>query len=243
MVLLGVAGAFGVFGPEGAWLGILGSLTTAWVVWRHRWPSELPLRLRTFEAPQGPDERAVMVIFRDAGTLLGWDVGILWFERGGVGFVGRTVSFVLPRSLMERQPTPVIEAMIRVPRLVAKVGTTTVGFVPLARGLSADMTLARLDALPADSQTSETILPPETVHPDLLGRGLTARRRIPFLIGVLTAGAASLYLPAAWGFPSPGHLYGIVRALTMLLFVFMSIFGFAPLPSSVRERLPNEGRR
>ncbi len=242
MVALGFAGAFGFLEPNGGWLGVLGTLAVGWMVWRHRWPAAVPLRLKTFEAPQGPDERGVMVVFRQEGTLLGWDAGILWFERSGVGFVGQTVSFVLPRATMERQPTPPIEAIVRVPRLVAKVGETTVGFVPLAGSMSAQMTLARLDALPTDSRTSEMILPPVTLHPDLLQRGLAVRRRLPWIGGL----AFVLILLA----PAMNLVDRHPRGPLHLIFALMPLFGFvflmaqsAMLPRSIRERLPNEPRR
>lgn len=240
---LGAAGGFGLLGPTGPWLGLAASLVAAATVWRHRWPTELPLRLRPPERPQGPDERAVRVEFRHEGALLGWDVGILWFERGGVGFVGRTVSFVLPRAMMQAVAAPAtLQAALRAPQMTARVFETEVGIVPLARALNAHMTLARLDALP-DAVTSETILPPSSMHPDLLQRGLAVRRRLPMLMAVLGLGAVPIYLPAAFGFPEPGHVFGIIRAFMMLGYVLMGGFGFAPLPASVRDRLPKGPRR
>ena len=151
VVALGAAGAFGLLGVEGPWLGIVGSFAAGWTLWRHRWPGRPPVGLKPLEAPQGADERTVVVEFRHEGVLLGWDVGILWFERGGVGFVGRTVSFVLPRALMHTSPwSPFADTALRAPRFVAEVYGTALAFVPVARESHAHMTLARIDALPEE---------------------------------------------------------------------------------------------
>lgn len=238
LLIIGAAGVLGAFGPNGAYLGVLASLAALWTVFRHRWPTELPVRLRSLEAPQGPDERAVMVEIREGRLLLGWDVGILWFEKGGVGFAGRTVSFVIPRSTMEPTPAPTaLQAALRAPQMQAKVFDTTVGIVPLAPELRAEMTLARIEALP-DATTSETILPPTTMHPELLQRGLVVRRRVPILIAFVFFGQAIVFFPALLHtLPSGplGLLFALVNLLTVILLV---IFGGTLLPSSIRERLP-----
>jgi len=235
--LIAVLGTYGwVGGPVYCqWLTV-GAI--AWIVWRHRWPSELPIRLRSLESPQGPDERAVMVEIRQESVLLGWDVGILWFEKGGVGFVGRTVSFVVPRAIMHSSPGPaLLQSTFRAPQLTAKVFETTVGIVPLAPEMRAQMTLARIDALP-NSITSETILPPTELHPDLLQRGMEVRRRFPFLLLVTVPGITLCFNQGHHGPP----LFRIVTALAGVLvgFYFM-LFGVS-LPGEIRRRLPREGR-
>ena len=238
IVLLGTAGSFGLLGSQGPWLGFVGAVVAGWAVWRHRWPTELPPRLRPIEAPQGPDERAVTVEFRHDGALLGWDVGVLWFEKGGVGFLGRTVSFVVPRAILSPpDESPLLKTIFRAPQLTAKVFETTVGIVPLAPEMRAQMTLARIEALP-DAVTSETILPPGSMHPDLLRRGLAVRRRLPYLLTTAAFGAASLWLPPAVGASSPSHLFGMLRAVLLLALVLAPFLGCGLLPRSVRERLP-----
>lgn len=243
IVGLGAAGSFGLLGEHGPWLGIVGSLTSGWIVWRHRWPTELPMRLNPLESPRGADERAVIVEFRHDGALLGWDVGILWFEKGGIGFVGRTVSFVLPRAIMQGSPgPPAWQATLRAPQMTAKVFETTVGIVPLDRDLQAQMTLARIDALP-EAITSETILPPSSLHPDLVARGLAVQRRKPILYAFALTAGGCLYLPSAFDVPQSSPAYGMARAIAMLAFVGFSLLGAAPVPASVRARLPKEARR
>ncbi len=242
VVVLGGAGAFGLFGPQGPWLGAVASLVAGWTIWRHRWPTALPRRLRSLETPHGPDERAVRVEFRHDGDLLGWDVGILWFEKGGVGFVGRTVSFVLPRAIMHTDPwRPFADTALLAPRLVATVFDTTVGIVPLDRDLQAYTTLARIDALP-DAVTSETILPPSSMHPDLLQRALTVRRRVPFVLFLAVASFWMLVLPGTFGL----HVDAAARffsSLVEIVVVLFSMLGFMPLPASIRARLPREPRK
>ncbi|GEM_PF-6227071 len=243
VVALGVAGSFGFLGPDGPWLGIVAAFAAAGTIRRHRWPSEPPTRLRSQEVPHGPDEKAVMVEFRHDGALLGWDVGILWFEKGGFGFVGRTVSFVLPRAMLApAPPLPALQTLLRAPQLSARVFETTVGIVPLAPEFRAEMTLARIEALP-DAITSETILPPSSMHPELLQRGLAVRRRFPALCLILFVGLSCLYLPAGLGMPMPSPLFGLVRGGTMLILVVFSALGIVPLPRSVRERLPKSPRK
>ena len=241
-VALGTAGAFGLLG-QGVWLGLAGSLVAGWTVWRHRWPGRPPRRLTPREAPQGPDERTVIVEFRHEGALLGWDVGILWFERGGVGFAGQTVSFVLPRALMHTSPwRPFADTALHAPKLVAEVFGTSVAFIPLARSLNAETTIARIDALPHEI-TSETVLPPTSLHPDLLARGLAVQRRMPYLLTIILFGASGLYLPPVFDVPIPDRPYGTARAIVMLAFVLISFAGFAPIPSEIRDRLPQRPRR
>ena len=236
-VVLGIGGSFGILGPQGPWLGAAASLLAGWTVWRHRWPTASPRRSRPLEAPQGPDERAVRVEFRHDGDLLGWDVGILWFEKGGVGFVGRTVSFVLPRAMMANSPGPAAwNAALSAPQMTARVFETTVGIVPLDRDLQAYTTLARIDALP-DAVTSETILPPSSMHPDLLQQALTVRRRVPFVAFLAVASFAMLTIPNAFGIQAD-RAARLVSALIQLAVLLLSMLGLAPLPASIRAGLP-----
>ena len=242
--LLGSVGAFGLLGPSGHWIGVAGSLAASWTLWRHRWPLRAPRRLRPGESPHGPDERAAVVEFRDEGVLLGWDVGIVWFERGGVGFVGRTVSFVLPRALMQIVELPVtFQTAVRVPQLTARVFGTTLGILPLDRELNAASTIARIDALPHEV-TSETVLPPSSLHPDLLARGLAVRRRIPCLYALLLSGPGVLWFSALLGGSATGPGFALVRAcLNLLTLALLVVVSIVPLPSAVRDRLPGEPRR
>lgn len=231
---VGAVGAFGGLGPSGPYFAVLGSLASGWTVWRHRWPTELPMRLKASESPQGPDERAAMMEIRHEGDLLGWDVGILWFEKGGVGFVGRTVSFVIPRALMHMAPAPhTVQALLRAPQMTAKVFETTVGIVPLEGELRAQTTLARIDVLP-ETITSETILPPTTMHPDLLQRGLAVRRRVPILMALSGVVGVAGFMPSTFGIPT-----GKAHAFCIVVFVLMTLLG-SVLPASIRARLPKE---
>ena len=242
VVALGAAGAGGLLGAQGPWLGIAASVVALGTVWRHRWPTELPLRLRSLEAPRGPDERAVMVEFRHDGDLIGWDVGILWFEKGGVGFVGRTVSFVVPRTIMG--PTleaPLHWSLFRAPHLTAKVFETTLGIVPLGREMSAQTTLARIEALP-DAVTSETILPPSSMHPDLLQRGLTVRRRAPMLTALtMVVPVFPMLARYALAVP-PGFVRLLLTSGGLVALFLLPTLGLS-LPASIRSRLPKESRR
>ena len=240
----GTAGSFGAFGPNGQWFGLATALVALWTFGRHRWPKELPLRLRPSEKPRGPDERAVRVEFRHEEALLGWDVGIIWFEAGGAGFVGRTVSFVLPRGMMRNEPAlATLKSTIRAPQMTLKVFESTVGIVPLDRELGAHTTLARLDALPSDAPISETILPPSSMHPDLLARAIAVRRRMPALILVAVLALVGLWMPPAFGIPPPSPVLGLVRAFLLLFVVVSQMFSLPPLPSSIRARLPKEPHR
>ena len=238
---MGFAGAIGVFGEAGPWISAATSLFVGWTILRHRWPTALPPGLSAHERPQGPDERAVSVGFRVEGALLGWDVGILWFEKGGIGFVGRTVAFVLPRAMMAGVPEPSAwRSTLRAPQMVAKVFDTTLDIVPLAREINAQMTLARIEALP-DRITSETILPPTRLHPDLIARGQSVRDRLPILYGLfLTLGLTTLATQSSL---SPGGLgSNFAAAVGLLTCLAILAFGTVP-PASVRARLPSEPRR
>ncbi len=236
--LLSVAGFYGVVDSAYEYLSLLPILAAAWAIWRHRWPTELPVRLRSLERPQGPDERAVMVEIREDTTLLGWDVGILWFEKGGVGFVGRTVSFVIPRAIMHAIPlSEFVRATFRAPQLAAKVFDTTVGIVPLAPEMRAQMTLARIEALP-NAVTSETILPPTDLHPDLLHRAVEVRRREPFLTLLVVLNFAIILAQSHNANP-----FGkVFIALIGVAVVLCTIFYGATLPAPIRRRLPGKGR-
>lgn len=237
--LLSVAGLYGAVDGTYEYLSLLPILVAAWAIWRHRWPTELPIRLRSLELPQGPDERAVMVEIREDTTLLGWDVGILWFEKGGVGFVGRTVSFVIPRAIMHAIPlSEFVRATFRAPQLAAKVFDTTVGIVPLAPEMRAQMTLARIDALP-NAVTSETILPPTDIHPDLLHRAVEVRRRELFLNLLVVLNFAVILTQGHNAHP----LGKIFITLLGVAVTFNAIFCGAFLPAPIRRRLPVEGRR
>ena len=200
--------------------------------------------LHPHEAPQGADERTVVVEFRQEGALLGWDVGILWFERGGVGFVGRTVSFALPRAMMG--PTPdssFFGGVLRAPRFTAKVFETTLIIVPIAYESSAQLTLARIDALPHEI-TSETILPPSSLHPDLLARGLTVRRRLPALYALFVCGFGVSWFPALLGGPTASAGFSLLRAwFNIALLLSLFVVTWVPLPREIRDRLPPVPRR
>jgi hypothetical protein len=237
--LLAAVGLYGAVDGNHAYLAGLTIAASAWAVWRHRWPTELPVRLRSQEPPQGPDERAVMIEVRQQSILLGWDVGILWFEKGGVGFVGRTVSFVVPRSIMNPAPEPeVLRATFRAPQLTAKVFDTTVGIVPLAPEMRAQMTLARIEALP-NAVTSETILPPTDLHPDLLQRAMEVRRREIVLNLLIVANVAVVLAQSH----NVGSLGKVAVTLAGALVILYTVFYGANLPSQIRNRLPLERRR
>ena len=230
VALCGAAGALGLLGTNGAYIAPIASLVVSWAVWRHRWPTGLPRRLRAAESPRGPDERAVRVEVRGESVLLGWDVGILWFEKAGVGFAGQTVSFVLPRALMRAAPAPpVLQTVFRAPQLTAKVFETVVGIVPLGEEIGSQTTLARIDALP-DDVALETILPPAALHPELLHRALAVRRRRPLL---------SLYAffslaPAFLQTDDPRVV--TAKALSLLVAVGLAVL-VKPLPTPIRDRL------
>lgn len=238
LFIAGVVASIGAYGWFGGpfylqWLTIA---AVAWTIWRHRWPTELPIRLRSLEPPQGPDERAVMVEIRQDSVLLGWDVGILWFEKGGVGFVGRTVSFVIPRAIMQTSAAPaLLQSTFRAPQLSAKVFETDVGIVPLAPEMRAEMTLARIDALP-NSVTSETILPPTEIHPDLLQRGMEVRRRLPFLLLISLPSLVLCFTPVH----HTPYLFRVATILGGVMVVLYAMLFGTSLPSEIRHRLPKE---
>lgn len=175
-----------------------------------------------------------MVEVRQGEVLLGWDVGILWFERGGIGFAGRAASFVLPRSVMQLAPVPAtIQSAVRAPRLRAQIFETTVGIVPLASELPAHMTLARIDALPPEV-TAETVLAPTSLHPDLIYRADAIRRRVPLLV---TLGVVPLLLMFMADLSErSGMVCWLVSAMAFAVVLFVGAFGLPP--ASVRRQLP-----
>lgn len=235
-VVIGLAGTLGKLGPRGVYAGTAASLFVGAVILLHRWPTNVPMRLRSLEKAQGPDERIVIVEFREEGALLGWDVGILWFERGGIGFAGRTVSFVIPRSMMSPAPAaPALHSTLRAPQLTAKVFNTSLGIVPIGFELQTQMTLARIEALP-DTVTSETILPPTSLHPDLLSRGVVVRDRLPTLYGLFGGIALMAVLPQIRpvAFGPAATAVSLISSGVCLIVLY---FGSVP-PASIRVRLP-----
>lgn len=234
-MVAGTIGAGGGFGTIGPLLSLVAANVALGTLLLHRWPKAPPLGLRPAEKPDGPDERAVVVELRQDGMLIGWDVGILWFEPGGVGFVGKTVSFILPRATLHPIDEPQAwRAHLGRPKLTAQVFQTTLSIVPLASELRAETTLARIEALP-EGAAPETVLPPSSMHPDLIQRGIALRRRRPLLYAL----GAALILPQIVAADELSSGLELGFALWPFVVIAVLVLNRPLMPSSIRPWLPH----
>jgi hypothetical protein len=122
-----------------------------------------------------------------------------------------------------------------------KVYETTLAIVPIGESLRAEMTLARIDALSAE-HASETILPPSSLHPDLLGRGLEIERRVPFLVSIYITLWSMAFVAAQFGFVPHGPGSLLLKLIGIVVLLAILFFG-GVLPRSIRERLPRKAAR
>lgn len=229
------AGTVGLVRLNGLATGCVANAALCFLLLDHRWPLRLPRGLRPTVAPSGPDERAVNIELRKGGALIGWDVGILWFERGGFGFVGDTVTFILPRSMIHPEADASFLGL-HAPHLLLQFEDVSLRIVPLGAEMVAQTTVARIERLP-EVATPDIVLPPNGLHPDLIARASAVRRRVPFLWALLLlASVASLPRQLVSLF-SPGPLDIALAVLNTIACLLLVSFG-GLVPRAIRSSLP-----
>jgi hypothetical protein len=229
------AGSVGLVQLNGLAMGCAANAALCLLLLKHRWPRHLPRGLRPTAAPHGPDERAVTVELRRHGALIGWDVGILWFERGGFGFVGDTTTFILPRSMIQPEADASFLGL-HAPHLLLPFEDVQVRIVPLGAELMAQTTVARIERLPEEA-TPDIVLPPNGLHPDLIARATATRRRVPYLWSLLLLASVASLPPQLASLLSPGPLDLTLTVLNTVACLLLVSFG-GLVPRVVRDALP-----